>query len=74
MEKPRRLSDRIVTALELAIAQGNLPVAEHLNAALEQSLTHVGGRDVIDHRDVPEQFFALIEKLDELRRRVSDGT
>jgi hypothetical protein len=64
----RRLGDRILAALDLALEQRHLDVAEHLVRALEDALTRFGGPDAVDHRDLSEGMIQAFEKLDELRR------
>jgi len=64
----RRLGDRILSALELALVQKHLDVAEHLARALEETLTRFGGPDAIDHRELSAGMVLAFEKLDELRR------
>jgi hypothetical protein len=64
----RRLGDRILNALELAVEQGNLTVAEPLAQALELSMTGFGGPDAVDHRGVPMRLLDALDRLDSLRR------
>lgn len=64
----RRLGDRILHALELALEQKHLDVAEHLALALEAALTRFGGKDMVDHREFTEAMDLAFVKLDELRR------
>ena len=47
---PRRLSDRILAAFDLACEQGNLPVAEALVRALDLVMTKEGGPARQDRR------------------------
>jgi hypothetical protein len=63
----RRLGDRILMALELAVEQGNLTVAEPLAQALELSVTSFGGPDAVDHRGVPVRLLEALDRLDSLR-------
>ena len=65
----RRLGDRIIFALELAVEQEQVEVAEYLRLALEEAMTRIGGAGVVEKRDVPEQMMTVLEKLDTLRRR-----
>jgi len=65
----RRLGDRILGALELALDQDDLEVSEHLELALEAVMTRFGGPDVVEQRDVPEGMLRAYDRLDELRRR-----
>ncbi|MDZ5648903.1 MULTISPECIES: hypothetical protein [unclassified Nitrospirillum] len=69
MEKDeRRLGDRILSALELALEHGNLTVAEPLAQALELCMTAFGGPDAVDHRGVPTRLLQALDRLDSLRR------
>ena len=64
----RRLGDRIIFALELAVEQNELSVAEHLRRALEEAMTRFGGPGMTEKRDLPERMIAALEGLDALRR------
>lgn len=64
----RRLGDRIIFALELAVEQHELSVAEHLRRALEEAMTRFGGPGMTEKRDLPERMIVVLERLDELRR------
>ncbi|WP_052709900.1 hypothetical protein [Azospirillum thiophilum] len=64
----RRLGDRILAALEMALEQKHLEVAEHLARALEETLTRFGGPDAVDHRQVSAGLLQAFDRLDELRR------
>lgn len=61
-----RLSDRIFFALQLAVEQKDISVADTLVRALEQSMTrNSGGGEFVERRDYPPE----VEKiLGELRR------
>jgi len=65
----RRLGDRILKALELALDQDDLEVSEHLELAFEAVMTRFGGPDAVENRDVPEGMLRAYERLDDLRRR-----
>lgn len=62
-----RLSDRVLYALELAIEQEDLPIAELLNNALELAMTrNSGGGEFIERRDYPndvEEALSALRKL-----------
>jgi len=65
-----RLADRILTALDMAITQEDLDIAEILGNALEMSLTRgAGGKDFIERRDFSEDVEKALDKLDILRER-----
>jgi len=67
----KRLSDRILYALELALEQKDLKLAEMLNAALEQALTRkAGGRDFFERREFTAVYEAAMKSLDTLRRTI----
>ncbi len=63
----RRLGDRILHALELALDQQDLEVSEMLCKALEISLTRFGGRGIVEHRPVPEPVLTAFCRFDRLR-------
>ncbi len=65
----RRLGDRILTALHLALDQGNLEVAELLERAFESAMTSFGGPGATELRDVPAGMTRAYERLDELRHQ-----
>ena len=77
MEKPDkdiiRLSDRILSALELALEQDDLKISEILTRALEQSMTrNTGGGEFIERRDYPPEIERAMDKLYDLRDQ-NDG-
>lgn len=68
-----RLSDRILSALELALEQGDLKISELLTRALEQSMTrNTGGGEFIERRDYPPEIERAMDKLYDLRDQ-NDG-
>jgi len=63
-----RLSDRILLALELALEQDDLKIAELLTRAMEQAMTrNTGGGEFIERRDYPPEIETAMEKLYALR-------
>ncbi len=65
-----RLSDRILYALELALEQEDLQLAETLARALEMSLTrHTGGGDFVERRDYPPEIESAMESLARIRKK-----
>jgi hypothetical protein len=63
-----RLSDRILSALELALDQNDLKIAELLTRAMEQSMTrNTGGGEFIERRDYPPEIEKAMDKLYDLR-------
>ncbi|MCG5242848.1 hypothetical protein [Azospirillum doebereinerae] len=64
----RRLGDRILSALEMALEQGHLDVAEHLALALEATLTRFGGPGAVDHRELSLAMAQAFERLGALRK------
>lgn len=67
----KRLSDRILYALQLALEQKDLVVAETLNNALEESLTRkTGGKGFVERRDFTAEYNAAMAKLNELRTHI----
>ncbi len=64
-----RLSDRILSALELAVGQKDLKIAEILTRAMEQSMTrNTGGGEFIERRDYPPEIEKAMDKLNFLRK------
>ncbi len=63
-----RLSDRILSSLELALDQGDLKISELLTKALELAMTrNTGGGEFIERRDYPPEIEICMDKLSELR-------
>ena len=63
-----RLSDRILSALELALSQEDLKVSELLTKALEMSMTrNTGGGDFIERRDYSAEMEKAMDSLLALR-------
>lgn len=66
----KRLSDRILYALQLALEQKDLKIAEILNKALEDSLTRkAGGKGFVERREFTAEYDAAMQKLKELRSK-----
>ncbi len=66
----RRLSERILAALELAIDQGCSDTARHLLAALEASLTRAaGGPGFVERRDLSGRMAEQIDRYHVLARQ-----
>lgn len=63
----RRLGDRILAALELAIDQQELEIAEQLWRALELALSRYGGPDAFEKRDPPANLDDVLDRLLALR-------
>ncbi len=70
-EKDRiRLADRILSALELALDQGDLKIAELLTRALELAMTrNTGGGEFVERRDYPPEIEEAMDKLYNLREQ-----
>jgi hypothetical protein len=63
-----RLSDRILSALELALDQEDLKIAEFLTKAMELSMTrNTGGGEFVERRDYPPEIEKAMDKLYDLR-------
>lgn len=63
-----RLSDRILSALELALEQNDLKISELLVRALEMSMTrNTGGGEFVERRDYPPEIEKAMDKLYDLR-------
>ena len=70
-EKERiRLSDRILSALELSIEQNDLSISEVLRQALEMAMTRKsGGGTFVEKRDYPVEIERAMDRLRELNRK-----
>ncbi|MGZ9109042.1 MAG: hypothetical protein ACXW4B_09505 [Micavibrio sp.] len=65
-----RLSDRILFALELALEQNDIAIAETLTRSLEMSMTrNTGGGEFVERRDYPADMEVAMKKLAELRKQ-----
>ncbi len=63
-----RLSDRILSALELSLEQNDIKISELLTRALEQAMTrNTGGGEFVERRDYPPEIETAMSKLYELR-------
>ncbi|MCB9974263.1 MAG: hypothetical protein H6856_01375 [Rhodospirillales bacterium] len=63
-----RLSDRILSALELALEQEDVKISELLTRALEQAMTrNTGGGEFVERRDYPPEIEQAMNRLYELR-------
>ncbi len=66
----KRLSDRVLYALQLALEQKDLQIAEELSHALEDTLTRKsGGAGFRERREVGALYDAAMQKLHDLRER-----
>jgi hypothetical protein len=69
-----RLSDRILSALELALEQEDYRIAELLTRAMEMSMTrNTGGGEFIERRDYPPEIETAMDKLDTLKKKLVTG-
>jgi len=67
-----RLSDRILFALELALEQKDIEIAENLKTALEMAMTrNTGGGEFIERRDYPLVIEDALNKLKQLKEEKS---
>jgi len=65
-----RLSDRVLYALELALEQQDLDLAEVLNKALELAMTrNSGGGEFIERRDFPKEIETAMNELRTMKRK-----
>jgi len=63
-----RLSDRILSALQLSLEQEDLKISELLTRALELSMTrNTGGGEFIERRDYPPEIEKAMDMLNDLR-------
>ncbi len=69
-----RLSDRILKALELALEQDDVKIAEILTSALDMSMTrNAGGGDFVERRDYSPEMEAAMEKLHTLQEKAKSA-
>lgn len=67
-----RLSDRILSALELALEQEDLKIAEMLTKTLEMSMTrNAGGGEFVERRDYPSEIERAMERLSALQDKTA---
>jgi hypothetical protein len=65
----RRLSDKVIEALELAIQQEDVQISEYLASALELALTrNAGGGGFVERREISEEVVSLLEKYEHLKK------
>ncbi len=63
-----RLSDRILSALELSLEQDDIKISELLTRALELAMTrNTGGGEFIERRDYPPEIEEAMSRLYDLR-------
>ncbi len=63
-----RLSDRILSALELSLEQEDIKIAEQLARTLEMAMTrNTGGGEFIERRDYPPELERAMDMLHDLR-------
>ncbi len=63
-----RLSDRILSALELSLEQDDIKISELLTKALDLAMTrNTGGGEFIERRDYPPEIEAAMGILNDLR-------
>ena len=75
MELERRLSDRILNALDLAIEQGSYEIASHLHLALELTLTRkTGGLDFVERRDLSPNMLQTLDRFKLLKEQAEKGS
>lgn len=68
LQNSARLSDRIYCALDLAIEQEDVAIAEILMAALEHAMTrNAGGGEFVERRHYPDELLDVIDRLAELK-------
>jgi len=68
-----RLSDRILSALELSLKQGDVKISELLTNALELAMTrNSGGGEFVERRDYPPEIEKAMDDLAALRAKVGE--
>lgn len=67
-----RLSDRILSSLQLALDQDDVKIAELLTRALELAMTrNTGGGEFIERRDYPPEIEKAMDRLYDLKDKES---
>ncbi len=65
----KRLSDRILFALELAVEQGDIQISDALVSAMEHSMTRAtGGANFQERRELAPEYDAVLAQYDELKK------
>ncbi len=65
-----RLSDRILSALELSLEQDDIKISELLTKALDLAMTrNTGGGEFVERRDYPPEIESAMSILQDLRDR-----
>ena len=65
-----RLSDRILFALNLALDQKDVVIADMLSGALEVAMTrNAGGQKFVERRAYPEAVMEALSRLDKLKKK-----
>lgn len=65
-----RLSDRVLYAMELALKQEDLEIAEILNKAMDLSMTrNTGGGEFVERRDYSREIERALEDLRALKKQ-----
>jgi hypothetical protein len=69
-----RLSDRILSALQLSLEQEDIKIAELLTSAMEQAMTrNTGGGEFIERRDYPPELEDAMGRLSDLRSKAKSA-
>ncbi len=67
--KTSRMSDRILYALDLALAQEDIVLCDLLVRALEVAMTrNTGGREFVEFRDYPAEIEAALNRLADIKQ------
>lgn len=65
-----RLSDRVLFAMDLALDQKDLTVAEMLSNVLEVAMTrNAGGQKFVERRNYPQEVEEALQRLTDLRNK-----
>ena len=66
----KRLSDRILFALELAVEQQDLTISEDLVHAMEKAITRAaGGKGFVERRELAPEYDTVLTQYEELREK-----
>lgn len=66
----KRLSDRILFALELAVEQQDLTISQDLVNAMEKSITRAaGGKGFVERRELAPEYDTVLTQFDKLKEK-----
>jgi hypothetical protein len=68
----KRLSDRILFALELSVEQDDLSISDDLVSAMEKAITRAtGGSGFVERRELAPEYDSVLSQYDDLKSKAS---